>query len=141
MLKTLGVPERQPLYLEKLGKPHALEANQENPAVFWKALESKLNFLSVKCHCSGMRSICRSKEGNGLDDKVDETVLQSAVLQWVQNKVEQVLRKGVFTGNERQYEEPRLYNIIWEDCLCSSILNPETDCLLTGEHPVTAAAA
>lgn len=141
LLKTSGMAERQPLGLEKLGKPHALEATQENPAMFWKGLESDRNFLAVKCRGSGMRSIGRSKERNRLDDKVDETVLQSAALQWVQNKAKQALRKWVFTGSERQYEEPRLYNMIWEDSLCSNVLNPETDCILTPECTVTAAVA
>lgn len=118
--------ERQPLYLEKLGKPLALAATQVVPAGSkWKGLESDLIFVLVKRWGLGTRLPCRSKEGKHLDRKVDETVLQSAVLQWVQNKVKQALRKGVFTGKERQYEEPRLYNMIWEDYLCSSILNPE----------------
>lgn len=125
--------------MEKLGKPHVLEATQKNPAMSWKRLESDLNCLWLKCHGSGMRLTCRSKDRNRLDDKVDEIVLQSAVLQWVQNKVKQVLGKGVITGNERQHEEPRLYNIIWEDYLCSNILNPETDCILTPKHTVTVA--
>lgn len=109
--------------------------------MFWKGLESDRNFLPVKCCGSGLRLIHRSKERNRLDDKVDETVLQASVLQRVQNKVTQALRKGVFTGNERQYEEPRLCNMIWEDYLCSDILNPETDCILTPERTVTAAVA
>ena len=126
LLEVSGVQERQPLYLEKLGKPLALAATQVVPAGSkWKGLESHLIFVLVKCWGLGTRLPCRSKERKHLDRKVDETVLQSAVLQWVQNKAKQVLRKGVFTGKERQYEEPRLYNMIWEDDLCSSILNPE----------------
>ena len=125
-LEASGVPERQPLYLEKLGKPLALAATQVVPAGSkWKGLQSDLIFVLVKCWGLGTRLPCRSTEGKHLDRKVDETALQSAVLQWVQIKVKQVLRKGVFTGKERQYEEPRLCNIIWEDHLCSSILNPE----------------
>lgn len=99
--ETSGVLERQPLYLKRLGKPRVLEQTQENSATFWKALESDLNFLTVTCCGCGMRPICKSKEINCLDDKVHETVLQSAVLHWVQNKIKQVWMKGVFTGNER----------------------------------------
>ena len=139
LLQTSGLLERQ-LHLEKLGKPQALGATQENPARLWKRLESNLNLL-VKWHSSGMRSTRRSKQRNCLDHKVAETVLQSAVLQWVQNKVKQGLRKGVFTGNDRQYEEPTLYNFIWEDHLCSKTLHPEIDCILTPEHTATATVA
>lgn len=117
--RTSGASERQLLYLEKPGKLRALEATRENLAMFWRELEAGLSFWLVKCRCSGMRSICRSTEKTCLDDKVDETVLKSAGLQWVRNKAKGVLVKG----NERQYEKLRL-------CLCPNILNLETACIL-----------
>lgn len=117
MLRSSGVAERPPLCLEKPWKLHTLEAAQEEPATAWKELEPDLSFLSEKGRGCGMRSMCRSEQRNRPDEKVEDTVLQPAVLQWAQNNAKRGLRKGVFTGSDRQRAEPRLSGVIWEGCL------------------------
>lgn len=103
--------------------------------MFPKGLESAGKSLPGKQWGSGMRPLCWSQKRSCLEDKVDEPVLQSPVLQ---NKGKQGLREEIFTSTERQDEEPRLHNVLWEDHLCSNILNPETDPILTPKHTVTA---
>lgn len=61
--------------------------------------------------------MCRSEQRNCPADKVEDTVSQSAVLQWAQNNAKQGLREGVFTGSERQEGEAGLSSVVWEGCL------------------------
>lgn len=116
-LKSSGAAERHPLSPEKLGKLHTLEATQEEPATAWKELEPDRSFSSEKGRGSRMRSMCRSEQRNCPADKVEDTVSQSAVLQWAQNNAEQGLREGVFTGSGRQEAEAGLSSVGWEGCL------------------------